>query len=153
MRHVLAHNGGHERRIVDHLAELVRPGGCVYLVDVDLTAVRTVDGDPELDDLMERYPEFHRRRGNDPTVGLRLGRLLRDAGLEVLVHEGRYTVVQPPPGVRPPAWAAREAMVAEGLATPDDVARWGRAMERSDAAEVRPTLFAPTFIAIGRRPG
>ncbi len=27
MRHVLAHNGGAEQRIVDHLATLVRPGG------------------------------------------------------------------------------------------------------------------------------
>lgn len=153
MRHVLAHNGGHEQRIVDHLAELVRPGGGVYLVDVDLTAVRTVDEDPEADDLYQRYTAFHRRRGNDPSVGLQLGRLLRSAGLALLVHQGRYTIIQPPPGVRPPAWAARDAMVAEGLATPDDLARWGRAMERSDAAVVRPTLFAPTFIAIGRRPG
>jgi 2-polyprenyl-3-methyl-5-hydroxy-6-metoxy-1,4-benzoquinol methylase len=27
MRHVLAHNGGQEQAIVDHLASLVRPGG------------------------------------------------------------------------------------------------------------------------------
>lgn len=38
LRHVLAHNGGTEQAIVDHLAALVRPGGAVYLVDVDLTA-------------------------------------------------------------------------------------------------------------------
>src|SRR4051812_9721803 len=31
MRHVLAHNGGHEQSIVDHLATLPRPGGTVYL--------------------------------------------------------------------------------------------------------------------------
>lgn len=41
LRYVLAHNGGREQAIVDHLAGLVRPGGCVYLVDVDYTAVRT----------------------------------------------------------------------------------------------------------------
>ena len=35
LRHVLAHNGGGEQAIVDHLARLVRPGGHVYLLDVD----------------------------------------------------------------------------------------------------------------------
>ncbi len=32
-RHVLAHNGGREQEIVDHLASLLKPGGHVYLVD------------------------------------------------------------------------------------------------------------------------
>jgi len=40
MRHVLAHNGGREQAIVDHLVTLVRPGGAVYLADVDVTAIR-----------------------------------------------------------------------------------------------------------------
>ena len=39
MRHVLAHNGGAEQRIVDHLATLVRPGGALYLVDAHLQAI------------------------------------------------------------------------------------------------------------------
>ena len=29
LRHVLAHNGDREQTIVDHLATLIRPGGCV----------------------------------------------------------------------------------------------------------------------------
>jgi precorrin-6B methylase 2 len=37
LRHVLAHNGGHEQAIVGHLATLIRPGGSVYLVDGDLS--------------------------------------------------------------------------------------------------------------------
>src|SRR3712207_7951330 len=44
-------NGGREQAIVDHLASLVRPGGTVYLVDVDATALRVLDLDPELTDL------------------------------------------------------------------------------------------------------
>ena len=43
MRHVLAHNGPDEQLIVDHVAGLVRPGGHVFLVDVDGTAIRTLD--------------------------------------------------------------------------------------------------------------
>ncbi|MFP5218750.1 MAG: methyltransferase domain-containing protein [Actinomycetes bacterium] len=151
LRHVLAHNGGAEAAIVRHLAEIARPGGCVYLVDVDLTAVRELDVDPDLSDQGERYVEFQRRRGNDVSVGLRLRHLLEQAGLEPLVHEGRYTIVRPPPGMRPPSWAARDAMVAEGVITADDVDRWAAAYERTDAMTVRPTLFAPTFIAVGRK--
>jgi SAM-dependent methyltransferase len=151
VRHVLAHNGGREQAIVDHLASLVRAGGAVYLVDVDGTARRALDTDPALVDLEERYDELHRRRGNDLQVGLRLGHLLDRAGLDVELHEGRYLIAPLPPGIRPPAWAARDALLAEGLAGHDDVRRWEAAFERTDAAAVRPTVFAPYFVAIGRR--
>jgi ubiquinone/menaquinone biosynthesis C-methylase UbiE len=152
MRHVLAHNGGREEAIVSHLAELVRPGGCVYLVDVDMTAMRMRGAGNDAMELAGRYIEFHLSLGNDPQIGLRLGELLSAAGLTVLDHRGWYTVMSAPPGLRPPAWAARDAMVAEGMATPEDVARWQRALEELDAQEKRPVLFAPFFAAAGRRP-
>ncbi|MGY1810020.1 methyltransferase domain-containing protein [Blastococcus sp. SYSU D00669] len=152
MRHVLAHNGPDEQRIVDHLASLVRPGGAVYLVDIDGTAMRALDLDPDLEDLDATYLEFHRRRGNDLMPGLRLGKLLARAGLDVELHEGRYTIIELPPGVRSPAWAARDAMVVAGVATADDVARWEAAFTREDVSAVRPVYFAPVFVAIGRRP-
>ena len=151
MRHVLAHNGGHEQSIVDHLATLPRAGGTVYLVDVDLTAIRIVDADPELDDLTEKYARFHAMRGNDPRIGLRLSHLLRAAGLEVASFTGHYSIIDAPPGMRPPAWAAREAMLAEGAATPEDLERWNAAFARSDAAAARPLIFAPNFVAMGRK--
>lgn len=151
LRHVLAHNGGQEQTIVDHLATRVRPGGSVYLVDVDLTAIRLLDADPDLADVGPTYVEFHLARGNDPSIGLRLAQLLSAAGLEVTTFLGRYSIMAMPPGVRPPAWAARDAMVASGVVSEADVARWGAAFERTDAATVRPTVFAPQFVAIGRR--
>ncbi len=151
MRHVLAHNGGDEQAIVDHLASLVRPGGSVYLVDVDLTGIRMLDADPELADLVERYAAFHAARGNDPLVGLRLGQLLANAGLEVVDFTGGYNILSFPPGIRPPLWAARDAMLAQGAASHEDVARWGAAFDRLDAADDRPTLFAPIFTAVGRK--
>ena len=82
------------------------------------------------------------------TVGERLGR----AGLELMDFRGTYVIGPVPPGMRQPPWAARDAMVAAGLATEQDVARWARAFDRFDAAATRPTLFAPMFIAVGRRP-
>jgi ubiquinone/menaquinone biosynthesis C-methylase UbiE len=153
MRHVLAHNGTDEQNIVNHLAEVIRPGGHVYLVDVDGTAVRMLNADPDLGDLSEKYARFHRRRGNDLMVGLRLGQLLARAGLNLIVFEGRYSIISAPPGMRPPSWAARDAMVVEQAATPQDVQRWQAAFERTDSAEVRPTIFVPNFFAIGAKPG
>lgn len=152
MRHVLAHNGGQEQAIVDHLASLVRPSGFVYVVDVDITAIRIMHGDPDLDDLTEKYAEFHRQRGNDPQVGLRLGELAAGAGLTAIEHRGWYTIVTVQPGMRPPAWAARDAMLADGIMDEDDVARWDAAFARTDAAAVRPTLFAALFSVVGQRP-
>lgn len=151
MRHVLAHNGGREQAIVDHLATLVRPGGTVYLVDSDTAAIRVLDSDPDLDDLIAKYASFHRRRGNDPSVGLRLGQLLQAAGLQLRSFEGICTPLAVPPGMRPPVWAARNAMLAEGAIDDADVERWEAAFARVDAAEIRPTLFVPLFIAIGQR--
>jgi SAM-dependent methyltransferase len=152
MRHVLAHNGPTEQRIVDHLATLVKPGGSVYLVDIEGTAMRWRPVDPDMDDQLAKYHQFHVAKGNDLEVGLRLADLLDSAGLEVVEHKGYYNIVKAPPGMRPPSWAARDAMIAAGVATEADVARWEAALARADAAQRRPTLFAPLFAAIGRRP-
>jgi SAM-dependent methyltransferase len=151
LRHVLAHNGGAEDAIVAHLGTLVRPGGCVYLVDVDGTAIRTLPEHADLTDLAERYGAFRAARGDDNRAGLRLADRLARAGLEVLEFRGRYFIGQPPATIRPPSWAAREAMVTAGVATEDDVRRWDRAFQEVAAAPVPPTIFAPVFTAVGRR--
>ena len=151
IRHVLAHNGGREAAIVEHAVSLVRPGGSVYLADIEATAIRTRPADPDLEDLGARYGEWHRRQGNDLSVGLRLGELLRAAGLEGVEHHGLYQVIVVPPGVRPPPWAARDALVEAGLATADDLARWEAAFDRLDHAETRPTMFVPLLVAYGFR--
>ena len=154
MRHVLAHNGPDEQRIVDHLATLVRPGGCVYLVDGDLASFRTWPRSTDLDDLTGRYQALHAGRGNDLLTGLRLDRLLAAAGLDVLEHRGRVEmVVLLEDGLRGPAWAARDAMVAAGLATAADVARWEAMFAAIEAGSERYTIFVPLFAAIGRRTG
>jgi SAM-dependent methyltransferase len=152
LRHVLAHNGGAEDAIVAHLATLVRPGGCLYLVDADGTAMRTLPEHADLTDLSDRYAAFRAARGDDNRAGLRLADRLARAGLEVVEFRGRYLIASPPPGVRPPPWAAREAMLAAGAVTEADVQRWDRTFREIDAAPVRPTVFSPVFTAVGRRP-
>lgn len=151
MRHVLAHNGGREQAIVDHLATLVRPGGFVYLVDIDAPGIRMRPEHPDLIDLSDRYFAFQTARGNDVSVGLRLGELVTAAGLELVDFAGYYEIIPLRSGFRPPSWAAREMMVDAGVATPDDVARWAAAFERMDAADgAGVTVFASLFSAIGR---
>ena len=152
IRHVLAHNGGREEAVVAHAASLVRPGGSVYLVDIEATALRTRPSDPDVDDLAARYQEWHAQRGNDLSVGLRLGELLETAGLETVEHQGLYQIFAAPPGMRPPPWAGRDALRAAGLATDADIERWSAAFERIDRLETRPTMFVPLFLAVGRRP-
>ncbi|HEV2760787.1 MAG TPA: methyltransferase domain-containing protein [Acidimicrobiales bacterium] len=152
IRHVLAHNGGLEQAVVAHAASLVRPGGSVYLVDIEATGLRIRPSDPDLDDLNARYHEWHAQRGNDLSVGLRLGELLTAAGLETVHHEGRYQIISPPPGMRPPSWAGRDAILAAGLATDSDIERWSAAFDRMDRSETRPTMFMPLFFGYGRRP-
>lgn len=152
IRHVLAHNGGLEQAIVAHAAGLVRPGGAVYLADIEIESFRMQPADPDLVDINDRYKQWHDQQGNDLSVGLRLGELLAGAGLERIEHHGRYQIMAAPPGSRPPSWAARTALVEAGVATPDDVERWSAAFERYDTAQERPTMFVPLFFAFGRRP-
>jgi hypothetical protein len=58
----------------------------------------------------------------------------------------------PPPGrgVRPPSWAAREAMVDAGIATADDVERWDRAF--TDHIDDVVNFFVASHLIIGRTP-
>lgn len=151
-RHVLAHNGGRERAIVEHLAALARPGGAVLMVDVDGVASRIFPQDPDLDDLMERYHELHRVKGNDLVIGIKLGWLLERAGLTLTAFRSNAVLLRMPPGLRPPSWAARDAMVAAGLADADDLDRWKRAIGRLDQLEQRPWAHLVTFVAVGHRP-
>lgn len=150
MRHVLAHNGPTEQHIVDHVATLVRPGGCIYLVDVTYEGMAIRPAIPDLVDMNDKYVRFHAQRGNDLLVGRRLDLLLRNAGLDVLDYRGWFVLLTPPPGLRPPPWAAREAMVAAGVATADDVARWDAALTAAEADP--PLLFLPHFAAVARKP-
>lgn len=152
IRHVLAHNGSREQSIVDHAATLVRPGGAVYLVDIDMTAFRIRPEDEDIADLDARYERWHAQQGNDLSVGLRLGALLLAAGLVDVQHHGRYHIIEVRAGFRPPSWAARDALVAAGLATSEDIDRWQDAFARVDEQQPPPTLFVPQFFAFGRQP-
>ncbi len=152
LRHVLAHNGGAEQRIVDHLAQLVRPGGRVLLVDVDLTSVSVSPSLPDAEDLYARYARWHAEQGNDPRIGRRLAQLGRSTALEVEAFRGWFEIWDIPPGMRGPAWAAREAMARSGLATAEDLTRWAVAFDEIDSWAERPQFILGAFAAVCRQP-
>ena len=123
----------------------------MYLVDGNGPAFGLDPEPPFAGEVQERYIAFLRSRGNDPQTGLRLGRLLQTAGLEVEEFRGWVQMVPLPRGLRPPAWAAREAMKAAGFLDDADIARWQAALEVLDASDDRPMMFPALFGAIGRR--
>jgi hypothetical protein len=152
VRHVLAHNGTTAQAIVRHLAELVRPGGCVLLVDVDMTAMRTRPETSAIEELRARYADFQVARGGAIKVGLHLDELLAGAGLEVLSYTGVADVLELPRGARGPMWAARQQMLDDGIVSDADLARWGADFDALEASGARLTVFAPRYLAVGRRP-
>jgi SAM-dependent methyltransferase len=157
IRHVLAHNRpADQARIVEHARDLLRPGGAIYVVDVDLTGGRVDPAADDMTDLLDRYVAHLADSGRDPTVGPTLGSLVRAAGFEQV---DRWAHVQiPPPAalaeLRPPAWAARDAMIESGHATADDVERWDRALTEfaSVAATGDAAYFMPVYCVVARRP-
>lgn len=158
IRHVLAHNTvDNQCRILAHALDLLRPGGALYAVDVDLTMSRV---DPRSDDVVElndRYIDHLLDTGRDPSVGPKLGSLAESAGF---VEVQRFAQIKIPPPlvlseIRPPAWAARQAMIDSGHATTDDVARWDLALTsfaNTAIAQNRATFIA-TFRIIARKLG
>ena len=149
-RHVLAHNGGAEQRIVDHLATLVRPGGALYVLDAHVRGFAMYPEPAGLEDLFDRYLEFLAAKGSDLRIGLRLNHLVKAAGLLVEDFRGWIPIIEVTS--RGPAWAARDAMLAAGAIDEDDIERWEKAFRTLDAAAERPLLFPSVFAAVGRRP-
>ena len=151
LRHVLAHNGGAEQQIVDHLVTLVRPGGALYLLDAHLQGMAMYPEPAGIADLFDRYRAFLAARGTDLRIGLRLAHLAEAAGLTVEAFRGWMPIFALPPGQLRPAWAARDAMLAAGLIDEAHIRRWDKAFEALDAAPERPKLFPAILAVVARR--
>lgn len=151
LRHVLAHNTAAEvDRILAHVRELLRPGGCCYVAESDLTANRIDPPNADLIDLTERYVAYLRSVGRNPAAGPAMGSTLLRAGFELVGRHAEYVMPPPGRGVRPPSWAAREAMVDAGIADADDVARWDQAF--TDHLPDAVSSFVAGHLVIGRVP-
>ena len=157
IRQVLAHNTEAERvAIVAHALDLLRPDGAIYVVDTDLSAVRFDPPDADLVHLLASYNEHLEAKGTPATVGPNLGSLLLDAGVVGIERQAELVTSPGVPGLRPPAWAAREAIVASGHATAADVERWDAALSAREAAAAaggaQVAQFLPLYRTSGRKP-
>lgn len=151
LRHVLAHNTASEvALILDHVRQLLRPGGCCYVAESDLTANRIDPPNADLIDLTERYVAYLRSVGRNPAAGPEMGSTLLGGGFELVGRHAEYVLPPPGRGVRPPSWAAREAMVDAGIADADDVARWDRAFTEHVPNAIN--SFVAGHLIIGRVP-
>ncbi len=151
LRHVLAHNTAEEMsRILEHVRVLLRPGGCCYVAESDLTANRIDPPIADMVDLTDRYIAYLRSVGRNPASGPMMGSILLAAGFELVGRDAQYVMPPPGRGVRPPSWAAREAMVDAGIATADDVERWDRAF--TDHIDDVVNFFVASHLIIGRTP-
>lgn len=146
------------RFILTHLADpqallnqamvVLKPGGLIVVEDIDISGRFTWPDCMAFDTAAELYMALSRRRGGDPVIGRRLGLLLEDAGFAD-VGTG---LVQPfgrrggPKEIATLTFAAiAEALVAEGLAGKEEVARIGRELEaftrRPDTVVSLPRIF------------
>jgi SAM-dependent methyltransferase len=127
MRNVLVHNGPSLNLVLQHIAELLRPGGHLLSVEPDVTGLLIPDTAPDEQDLEQRWISMMRNRGNDPALGPRLAAVLAKAGFHVDAVQQRidYLAVD-----RSPAWTARHALLADRLATQADIRRWESAISR-----------------------
>jgi SAM-dependent methyltransferase len=154
VRHVLFHVGAQAHDVVAHAAALVRPGGHVYLVDTDISAMRLEPDDAEAFEIFRRYGAFQRARGNDPGIGPRLHVLLAGAGLVVTAVDASFAVIPAEllaASGGGAATAAQHAMMAAGALTEDEVEHFARAREVAFANPLA-RAFLPQFVAVGRRP-
>ncbi|MGH7687077.1 MAG: class I SAM-dependent methyltransferase [Candidatus Dormibacteria bacterium] len=151
IRHVLFHVGGQVAAVLSHAASLLRPGGHLYVVDTDSTAVRLSVDDADWIEQMDRYRAFQRGRGNNVDIGPRLGPLLAAARLEVVEQRGYVSTIPAQLLIYGgPAVAARGEMMAAGLITDDDSRRYDDAAARV-ASTPAAVVFTPFYAAVGRR--
>jgi ubiquinone/menaquinone biosynthesis C-methylase UbiE len=135
--------------VLPALSAAVGPGGTVQAVDADPGAVAAARALADAAGL----ENVEVTEGRADRTGLEPGSLDVAMLRHVLAHNGgaedaivAHLATLPRPG------GCLYLVDADGTATPDDVRRWDRALQEAAAAPVPPTIFAPFFAAVGRRP-
>ncbi len=125
-----------------------RPGGHLLSVEPDVTGLLIPDTAPEEQDLEQRWVTMMRKRGNDPALGRQLAAVLAKAGFGVDAAQDRVDELAVD---RSPAWTARHALLADQLATEDDIRRWESAISHRLSTTREADRPAPGLLR-GRRP-
>jgi len=149
MRNVLVHNGPSLNVVLRHAAALLRPGGHLLAAEPDVTGLLIPDTAPQEQDLEQRWITMMRKRGNDPALGRRLAAVLAQAGFHVDAVQERVDELAVD---RSPAWTARQALLAQGLATEADIQRWESAISHRLGTTGKLTVQLPLYCVVAARP-
>lgn len=148
----------HLRDPVDLLERMwagLRPGGVILIEDADFDGWGSDPPSEGLRFFVRTYSEVLRRNGGDPTVGRKLHRHFRAAG----IPEPQVSLVQPMRFEGEAKWlawstleASREAILSAGIATPTELAasleELARLTEDPESLILGPRMFQ----AWARRP-
>jgi SAM-dependent methyltransferase len=153
------------RLLLTHLAEpattlarmvaAAKPGGVVAVEDLDHSAVFVHPALPALDRYVGLYNEVARRRGGDPEIGPKLFGMFRRADLVDVALTTAQPVLTDGPAKRIHQITlenVRDAMYAEGVATPDDLDPLAAELEEFCADADTIVAFPRIFQVFGRRP-
>lgn len=154
-RLVLVHLAERQRAL-QHLVEVVRPGGWLLLEDADpalqpLTCIDEVGPEERLANALRRqFRVLLTQRGADIGFGRTLPRLLREAGLVDVAADAYFPVGGPACTVleRATVEQVRDRLVAAGLATEPDI---DRHLANIDSGRLD-LATSPMISAWGRRP-
>ena len=83
------------KEILTEMVRLARPGGFVAFHEADSTTQRIDPGHPAQDRLVELIARYRAMNGMDPSIGLRVPRMLREAGVTD-VHVNPLVHAYPP---------------------------------------------------------
>lgn len=153
MRHVLIHNGAQVPAILDHVRDLLKPGGHAVLNETDGNGIRyPFHPLPEAVEMERRWWGMLADQGNNIEIGAHVGDLAEEAGFQVLARRGRYDIFPLVPEMRPPSWAARDHMLAAGACTEADIERWDRALTAFAEQGAGGFIHLPNFTVLARKP-
>lgn len=151
LRHVLIHNGARVPAILEHIRDLLRPGGHVVLNETDGNAIRYPHEPlPEAVEMERCWWRMLADAGNDIEIGAHVGDLAEAAGFSVLARRGRFDIFPITPQMRPPSWAARERMRDAGACTDDDIERWDTALTAFAERGAGGYVHLPQFTVLAR---
>ena len=143
--------------VLRRLASLVRPGGPIAFVELDIDGARSAPACPLFAHAVERLAEFLTRAGVDARIGLRLGRIFQEAGLPPPRQALRARVER---GADSPLYdqiarltgALLPLMTRTGVAGPDEVAVETLAARlREEAVACDATVVSPSFVGAWTR--
>lgn len=106
------------------MTDLLRPGGMLVVEDGDFEGVYCSPRAPAFDRCFSLYREVIRRRGADPTIGMRLTNMVMAAGFARCEVAIAQPVIRSGEAKRLPEWTlleAREQIVAANLASSSEI--------------------------------